>query len=74
MIDAPTIERLLALPVEDRLTLVEALWDSLAAEPQSVPVPEWHKEILAEHIAEHDGDDGPGERWETVRRRIEGGA
>ncbi len=74
MIDAPTIERLLALPPEDRLALVEALWDSLAADPRSVPVPEWHMEILAERLDEAGRDDDPGESWETVRRRVEGGA
>jgi putative addiction module component (TIGR02574 family) len=39
-------EEVLALPPEDRLQLVEDLWDSLAAEPEAIPVPDWHREEL----------------------------
>jgi putative addiction module component (TIGR02574 family) len=37
-------EEVLALPPEARLQLVEDLWDSLAAEPEAIPVPDWHRE------------------------------
>ena len=36
-------KRALGLPLEDRLQLVEDLWDSLAAEPEAIPVPDWHR-------------------------------
>jgi putative addiction module component (TIGR02574 family) len=39
-------KEVLALPREDRLQLVEDLWDSLAAEPEAIPVPDWHREEL----------------------------
>jgi putative addiction module component (TIGR02574 family) len=39
-------EEALALPPEDRLQLVEDLWDSLAAEPDAIPIPDWQREEL----------------------------
>jgi putative addiction module component (TIGR02574 family) len=74
MIDASTIERLLALPPGERLALVEALWDSLAADPDTVPVPDWHRDILEQRLAEDAADTSPGETWASVRRRIESGS
>ena len=40
------VNEILVLPVPERLRLVEAVWDSLAAEAASVPVPDWHREEL----------------------------
>ena len=71
MIDTETLEKLLELPVQDRLAIAAALWESLAADPASVPVPDWHCEILDRRLAEDDADSGPGESWDEVRRRIE---
>ncbi len=71
MIDALTIERLLALPPGERLALVEALWDSLGADPAAVPVPDWHRDILEQRLAEDAADTSPGETWAAVRLRIE---
>ena len=72
MIDTLTMDRLLNLSADERLALAEALWNSLATEPQSVPVPDWHREIVVERL--NDGvTQEPGEEWRSVRRRIEGG-
>ena len=40
------VNEILVLPVSERLRLVEAVWDSIAAEAASVPVPDWHREEL----------------------------
>ena len=45
------IEEILRLPVEERLRLVEDVWDSIAAEPDAVPVPEWHRQELDRRLA-----------------------
>ncbi len=71
MSDAPTLEQLLELPAAERLALAEKLWDSLIADPQSVPVPDWHRALLAERLAEDDADGEASESWAEVRRRIE---
>ena len=71
MTELPRIDELLALPINRRLELMEALWDSLSATPELVPVPDWHREVLEQRLAEDDTDPSPGEDWSQVRRRIE---
>ena len=61
------LEQALRLPVEERLALVEQLWDSIAADASQVPVPDWHKAELDRRLA----DENP-ERltWEQVQKRL----
>ena len=40
------LDEALRLPPEDRLQLVEDLWESLAAESEEIPVPDWHRREL----------------------------
>ena len=40
------LDEILRLPLKDRLQLVEDVWDSIAATPEAVPLPEWHKAEL----------------------------
>ena len=40
------IENVLKLPVEQRILLVEDVWDSIRPQSQRVPVPESHKKEL----------------------------
>lgn len=42
-----------ALPLDrmtaaEKLQLIEEIWDDLAWEPESVPSPDWHGEVLRE--------------------------
>ena len=69
----PLLDEILRLPAEQRLQLVVDVWDSLAAAPGDVPVPEWHRELLDARLAD------PAERaertWEEVRANaVEGAA
>jgi putative addiction module component (TIGR02574 family) len=68
---APSLDALLTLPAERRLALIEALWDSLAADQINVPVPDWHLELLAERLAEDDATPAAADSWAEVRRLIE---
>jgi putative addiction module component (TIGR02574 family) len=42
------------LDAAQKLELIGTLWDSLGDNPDALPMPEWHREILAERIAEAD--------------------
>ena len=46
---AALVEELKSLPVNDRLDLVELLWDSIAAEPESLPLSD---EQMRRHLTE----------------------
>ena len=67
----PTLDALLALPTRERQALAEALWSSLSADSQAVPMPDWHLAVIDERIAADDLDDGPGDSWADVRQAIE---
>ncbi|MBI4516180.1 MAG: addiction module protein [Deltaproteobacteria bacterium] len=50
------VAEILKLPAEERLRLVELIWDSLAAEPSDIPLGDAHRAVIDERIAEHQGN------------------
>jgi len=58
------------LSVSERLALVEAIWDSISAEPSSVPVPEEQLAEARRRLAEHDADPGTSVPWEEAEARL----
>ena len=44
-------DEILRLTPEERLQLVEDIWDSLAADVGQIPVPEWHRRELDRRAA-----------------------
>jgi putative addiction module component (TIGR02574 family) len=38
------------MPLDQRIQLVEDIWDSIAELPESVAVPEWHKDELEKRL------------------------
>ena len=36
------------LPLSEKLELLEAVWSELTSDPDSIDVPQWHKDILDE--------------------------
>jgi len=47
------VAEILNLPVEERLRLVEIIWESLAATPAAVPLSDAHRAVIDERLAEH---------------------
>jgi putative addiction module component (TIGR02574 family) len=64
----PLWDEILRLPVAERLKLVQDIWDSIAASPADVPVPEWHKAELDRRL-DHP-DPGANLSWDQVRERL----
>jgi putative addiction module component (TIGR02574 family) len=60
----------LQLPVEDRLELAEALWESLEQEPVQPELPGWQREVLDERLAADEAEPDAGSPWEEVKQRI----
>ncbi len=50
------VARILALPVEERLRLIELIWESLSANPSEIPVSEPERRLIQERLAEHELD------------------
>jgi putative addiction module component (TIGR02574 family) len=58
------------LSAAEKLQLVEALWDDLAATPDAVPVHEWQKEELDRRKVNLMKNPAAGCSWEEIKRRI----
>lgn len=52
----------------EKLLLVEAIWDSIASDPESVPLPEHHKSILDERLKTLDEDTENGMTWDEFKK------
>jgi putative addiction module component (TIGR02574 family) len=61
---------LLELPIPQRIRLAKLLWDSIAAVPEAVAVPEELKAELGRRLAEFEADPEAGSSWKDVRSRI----
>lgn len=50
------VRRILGLPIEDRLRLVELIWDSVAMHPSVLPLSDAHRAVIDDRLAEHRRD------------------
>jgi putative addiction module component (TIGR02574 family) len=69
---AAVISDLLKLPLPERLRLVEDLWDSIAADPDSVPVTTEQGLELERRLEDQAANPGVGLPWQHVRARLLG--
>jgi putative addiction module component (TIGR02574 family) len=63
----PTLESLLRLPPAERIQLIEDAWESLTASPESVPVPDSHRDLLDERLV--DPTEIGTHTWDEVKDR-----
>ncbi len=64
------VAEILALPVEDRVRLVEAIWDSISAVPDAITLTDRQKRELDKRLAEYEADPDAGSSLEEVFARI----
>jgi hypothetical protein len=53
---------------EEQLEYVQKLWDHLASNPDSVPVPDWHLDIVRERAESH--EPAAAKDWGDMRKRL----
>jgi putative addiction module component (TIGR02574 family) len=58
------------LTTVEKLRLVEELWDEIAASEDSLPIPDWHRDILAEDQARYAANPTEGSPWPEVKARL----
>ena len=58
------------LTLSEKLQLVEDLWDSIALDPDQLPVLDWQKEELARRKAAYLQNPDAGSSWEAAKERI----
>jgi putative addiction module component (TIGR02574 family) len=64
-----TIAEIETLSVDDRLRIVEAIWDSIAAEPENLPLTEEQRLELDRLLADHESTPDEGIPWDEVKAR-----
>lgn len=58
------------LSTSERLQLVQDLWDSIAAEPDSVPVTEAQQQELERRLSAYREEKDAGASWAEVKERL----
>jgi putative addiction module component (TIGR02574 family) len=58
------------LSPEERLQLIDEIWDSLSAEPASIPVTDPQREELDRRLDDLDRDGPVGIPWDEVLTRL----
>jgi putative addiction module component (TIGR02574 family) len=58
------------LSVDEKIDYLQSLWDRIAAAPETIPVPDWHREILHERLKDLEADPGSGDTWDVVQERL----
>lgn len=66
-----SISDLLKLPVAERIRLVEAIWDSIAAAPEALHLTDADREELDRRWNAYERDPSVGSPWTEVRARIQ---
>lgn len=58
------------LPTDEKVRYIETLWDRIATTPDQVPVPDWHRQLVRDRLAEHRKDPDAGRSWREVREGL----
>lgn len=58
------------LSTEQRLALVEELWDSIAADSEAIPLTAAQRAELDRRLSEIDADPDAGTPWEAIRSQL----
>lgn len=64
------VAEILALPVTERVRMVEAIWDSISAVPEALPLNHWQKKELDLRLTEYEADPDSGSTLEEVFDRL----
>jgi putative addiction module component (TIGR02574 family) len=59
------------LSVSERLSLVEEIWDGIAAEAERAPLTEAQQADLKRRVADYEADRKRGSSWEEVKSRLQ---
>jgi putative addiction module component (TIGR02574 family) len=66
-----TPSELKKLSVAERILMVQEIWDSIAAEPESLPVTQTQRTELDRRMASFNASPNEGRSWEEIKQRIQ---
>lgn len=65
-----SLSDILELPVAERISLVEDLWDSISAVPEAVTLTDAQRDELDRRLAAYHQDPDAGAPWEEIKTRL----
>lgn len=69
-----SLSDILGLPVQERIRLVELIWDSVVAVPEAVEVSPALRIELEARLAEFEANPDAGYSWDQVKSRLRDGS
>jgi putative addiction module component (TIGR02574 family) len=67
----PSESEIRALSPEERIRLIELLWDSFVEEPSTLPVSDAQRAELRRRVADHEANPDAARPWSEVRSELE---
>ncbi len=65
-----SIADLVEIDVDERLRLVQALWDSIAETPEALPLTDAERAEIDRRLADYQATPDAGSRWPDVKARL----
>ena len=59
-----------SMSVAEKLEVIDTVWADLRKNPSEIPVPEWHREILASRRRAFERGEIGYTDWETAKKEI----
>jgi putative addiction module component (TIGR02574 family) len=66
-----TKSEIAAMSPEERLGLIDDIWCSFKDDPESLPSPEWHWDVIRARLDAQQQSPKPTQSWEAVRAEME---
>ena len=64
------LQYILNLSVSERILIVEAIWDSISENEETVALSEETRQLLDDRLIAHQNNPNEGSSWEEVKSRI----
>ena len=66
---AATLAEIASLPIDERLSIVGAIWDSIAADSEELEITPAQREMLEQRLAAHAANPDAVVPWEEVKAK-----
>jgi len=64
------LKDILNLSVSERILIVEAIWDSISENEETIALSEETRQLLDDRLIAHQNNPNEGSSWEEVKSRI----
>ncbi|HLL46035.1 MAG TPA: addiction module protein [Longimicrobiaceae bacterium] len=66
------LSEILDLSITERIQLIQDVWDSIAAEPEELPLTDEERQEMDRRLADVEANPGVGRPWAEVKTRLLG--